>query len=354
MRGLLPALFAALMIGALSAGQAGAACSGLYVFGDSLSDTGNVNLLFGNDPLQVVASNDYVPDLPYAAGQFTNGDVWVWPFAAAEGLSSYAGPVLGSSGAFSRLGDFAFGGATTAVDGSVALPAVPLFTAYPPSLRSQVTVYISHLAAAGKSAPGDALFVLAGGGNDGLDGLDAIANGANEASTIETVANRFAAVTQSMVDDLHAAGARTVVVWNVPDFGLLPLFSGADASTRALATRMAQRMNNALRARLEGEPGVIRYDLFGEMRTVVANPSTFGLSNASDACGNALAGCAPSAALFWDAIHPTQAGHAIIAHTMHAAVHAVTEAHARGSESCAASAEDLAAAQRLTPALGGR
>lgn len=346
MRELLRVLLAVVTVNAVGAGPAGAACSGLYVFGDSLSDTGNINLLFGNNPLQVITGNSYVADLPYASGQFTNGDVWVWPFAAAEGLSSYAGPVLGNSGPFSHLGDFAFGGATTAVDGSIAVPAVPLFMAYPPSLRSQVTAYITGLAAAGKSAPSDALFVLAGGGNDGLDGLDAIANGANPASTIAAVANQFAAVTQAMVDDLYAAGARTVVVWNVPDFGLLPLFSGADAATRATATRMALRMNKALRARLEGEPSVIHYDLFGEIRTVVASPAAFGLSNVTDACGNALAGCAPSTALFWDAIHPTQTGHALIARSMRAAVHEVTEAHARGAASCAAPADDLAAAQR--------
>jgi len=62
----------------------GASISGLYVFGDSLSDPGNNAILFGSTaspPFNVtlqsdITSNSFIPTYPYAASlQYSNGDV---------------------------------------------------------------------------------------------------------------------------------------------------------------------------------------------------------------------------------------------------------------------------------------
>lgn len=79
--------------------------SGLYVFGDSLSDPGNVALAIGADAGQVITGNSYIPSRPYGSNQFTNGDVWAKTFAGLIGLGPF-GSSFQQGG-----GNFAFGGA---------------------------------------------------------------------------------------------------------------------------------------------------------------------------------------------------------------------------------------------------
>ncbi|MEO6032485.1 MAG: hypothetical protein ABIP61_11385, partial [Burkholderiaceae bacterium] len=60
--------------------------SGLFVFGDSLSDSGN-NFLAGlYDPTQTITGNSYVPSNTYAPnGTYSNGPVWADYFASILG-----------------------------------------------------------------------------------------------------------------------------------------------------------------------------------------------------------------------------------------------------------------------------
>ena len=52
---------------------------------------------------------------------------------------------------------------------------------------------------------------------------------------------------------------------------------------------------------------------------MAAHPAAYGFVNATDACG-ALATCDPQKYFFWDGIHPTSAGHDLLARTLLAAV----------------------------------
>jgi phospholipase/lecithinase/hemolysin len=65
-------LFAAMAAPAARAGS----IDGVYAFGDSLSDVGNVYLGTGGT----------VPATPYVNGQFTNGNVWIQDLASDIGL----------------------------------------------------------------------------------------------------------------------------------------------------------------------------------------------------------------------------------------------------------------------------
>lgn len=271
--------------------SAAQAYSELFVFGDSLSDTGNVAIAVGGGVPQAVTGNTYIPSFPYESGQFTNGDVWVHTFAGALGLSP--APSLAGGGIY------AFGGAQTS--GS------------PTSLVGQMGMFISGLE--GSPAPGDALYVIAGGGNNARSALLEIAGGADFATTLSATAAQYASDVGSMVDTLQAAGAQDIVVWNTPNLGLAPAVSAAGGSF--LGTLIAGAMNQALAARLSGEAGVALFDVFGLVSGIAANPGLFGLSNVSDACG-ALASC--DGYLFYDGIHPTAAGHAILGNAMIAAI----------------------------------
>jgi len=59
--------------------------------------------------------------------------------------------------------------------------------------------------------------------------------------------------------------------------------------------------------------------MYSLVTAVNANPAAYGLINASDASG-AIPGADPSQYLCWDGIHPTAAGHAILAQSMYSAV----------------------------------
>jgi outer membrane lipase/esterase len=129
---------------------------------------------------------------------------------------------------------------------------------------------------------------------------------------------------------LQAAGAQSIVVWNTPNLGLAPAVTALETVSPGasfLGSAVASSMNAALGLAMAHETGVTIFDDYGLLTAAVANPSAFGLTNVTDACGNILAGCNPATSMFWDGIHPTAAGHALLAGAMlhSAAVVAVPE-----------------------------
>ena len=221
------------------------------------------------------------------------------------GLQTHvAGPVLGGV-----LGaNYASGGAATG----------PLNSGgFPPNLLTQTAFYISALGSA--PAPADSLYVVAGGGKNARDALAEIAGGADPTATITATAVQFAADIGSIVDSLQGKGAVNIAVWNVPNVGLAPAIAANGPTAAQLGTALSQAMNNALTNRLASETGVQIFSMYGLVTAVNANPTAYGLINASDAAG-AIPGADLSQYLFWSGINPTAAGHAILAQSMYSAV----------------------------------
>jgi outer membrane lipase/esterase len=289
----------------LSAPRAG--YSSLFVFGDSLSDSGNNAVVLAPNVTPVpIAGNDFVATFPYASGRYTNAEVWAQILATSLGLSANPS-LLGGT-------DYAFGGATT---GPLTPNPFPdgLLNPFPPSVETQVAFF---LAQRGPLIPNDALYVVEGGGDNARNALDEIGSscGINPVcinGIIQTTAAGFATDIKTIDSELEAAGAKNIVVWNAPDIGKTPavLATGQLAST--LGTMIAGAMNQALVAAIGMDPDVTLFDDFGLLNELIADPGAFGLSNVTDACAQ-FSACItdPSQFLFWDGIHPTSAAEAII------------------------------------------
>src|SRR5215471_4269940 len=137
-------LAAILALGCLATATARAnAYSALYIFGDSLSDSGNNAIVFAPNTTPVpIPGNDFIPTFPYASGRYTNGPVWAEDFASALGLSA-SPSLLGGT-------NFASGGPRTG-------PLNP--GQFPPNHETQIGLFLAQHA---NTAPGSALYVVAG------------------------------------------------------------------------------------------------------------------------------------------------------------------------------------------------
>lgn len=295
--------------------------SQLFVFGDSLSDGGNSGLL-----TQATAGLTF-PPFPYADGRYSNG-----PTAVEYLWNSYNG---GNPGGFtpSLAGgtNFAIGGSTSGVEnfnvvnGSVPDPLKPIYTNF--GAARQLQQFAQYVGANGPFDPTTSLFVVWLFPNDvfynGQTGLlpTPIPNSPGGANV---VANGIANIL-TLVQTLHALGARNFLVPNLADLGTTPQFLGTPQAP--VLSQLTALFNANLEAQLDlldaALPGkIVQFDIAELFARTIANPSAFGFANVTERCvDNLLNGrCNPSSWLFWDGVHPTTAGHAIIGTGFRAAV----------------------------------
>lgn len=261
-------------------------------FGDSLSDNGNFFAATGQPPA------------PYVGGRFSNGPVWV---------EQLAGPMNGffPVGAVNNLvsTNFAFGFART--DNAPGGPTSPNISG---GTGAQIGAY---LARGGLFGANDVVSLWAGANNI-FQGLElAAGNPATAQAVMQGVATAAASNVVTQTGQLAAAGARTILVFNLPSFGAIPQFATGPAAT--LAGFSTLTFNGALAQGLSvaaaGAPGanIISIDMAGVFGALQAAPGSFGFTNATQACVPAglATGCAGYA--FFDGVHPTTQGHAVIA-----------------------------------------
>ena len=258
--------------------------------GDSLTDSGHFR------PALVQSAG------PSAAilGRFTTNPGLVW----SEFLAEYYGTNAISANQGGT--NYAVGGARTGTNGSGALGPIP-------SMTAQLT---SYLAANGGRADPNALYTVWGGAND----LFAVTAGAPAVPTIG------AAVTSQVgiIGSLQQAGARYILVPNIPDLGKTPAFLAQGAAASAQGTQLAISYNTALFSGLSSAGlRVIPMDAFNLIREISASPAAYGFSNVtSTACGavNSLL-CSPANYVspgaaetyaFADGVHPTTGAHRIL------------------------------------------
>jgi phospholipase/lecithinase/hemolysin len=295
------ALAVALVAPALASGQPG--FNRIVTFGDSLSDSGNAFVLLGQ-----VSVPPYllIPEAPYARGglHFSNGKTWIEQLATDLAMNPSAGPALRGAAAFS---DYAVGAAR-------ARPA-GLF-----DLATQVGLFFGDT---GGTAPPDALYVVFIGGNDLRDALVALATDPSFATSMQIVTQASTAIADN-VAALAAAGARQFLIANAPNLALVPAVRVQGPLAQGAAQFLSVTFNQALAAALANAQTalpsitVATFDVFGVINAVVAAPATAGFTDVEHSCitPNVIAQAVcdhPDAFLFWDGIHPTRTGHAVLA-----------------------------------------
>lgn len=273
----------------------------VIVFGDSLSDPGNGFAFVKTNatPPDYGMNALLIPSAPYARGghHLTNGKTWIEQLAGTLGARRSVLPAFVSANPNAM--NFAIGTARARDD------------AINPSLSFEVAAFLQKT---GGQVRSDALYVIEIGGNDVRD---AVASG-NSAQAL-AILQAAAIAIRDTVSLLHAMGAQHFLVWNVPNAGLTPAarLSGTTASATFATTTFNGLLVNALAPLQLAGIDLIPFDANALITAIVAAPQRYGLTNVVDACvtpGIPPFTCqTPNAYLFWDGIHPTEAGHALIA-----------------------------------------
>lgn len=310
---------------------AAATFSKMYVFGDSLSDPGNIfNATEAINRLPLAPNLFNLPPVlppspPYFEGRYSNGLIWADYLAQDLGISltrSTDLSVLGRRFPLSLVSssvtlidgqpavspyfqgnlpensvNFAFGGAQTGLTGAGE------FGNLIPGVLQQVDWFTDDLD--GELADSDALYIVWGGPND----YQTVDN-PNPVTSVSNIA--------TAVSSLFSVGARNFLVPNLPDLGKTAraLSLGTVESNRL--TTLSVTHNALLDATLSNlsqtlpSSNLVSLDVFSIFNSAIANPGQFGLTNVTEACldTSTLIPCQnPNEYLFWDGIHPTTVAH---------------------------------------------
>ena len=328
----------------------------MVVFGDSLSDDGNLSLALQLPQIVRFTTN------PGQTGIENVADYFEMPMTPA---------LAGGT-------DFAFGGAGL-VNNSPGTPSSV------PVLPAQLGMYLQ---ATGGQADPNALYAVWGGANDIFYGATSAAAGATAQQLIQQTIQQLvqqaiagsvipndptaiaaytaqitpvvtqqvtaqveaaagvtslmtpdqvqagiqqaAATELGMIDQLGKAGARYVMVFNLPNIGATPEAMAQGATASAQLTGLTLTFNNTLNTGLaKAGVNIIPVNTFALLSELIADPSRYGFTNVTQpACTGSSFGCLPAGTpgatstyqpgtentyLFADGVHPTTATHAMLA-----------------------------------------
>jgi phospholipase/lecithinase/hemolysin len=252
----------------------------IVVFGDSLSDTGNVSTATGGA---------MPPAANYFNGRFSNGPNWVDQLAARLGVADPAPSLKGGT-------DYAYGYAQTG-SGTTSTPAPGLNV---PNLDTQVSNYLSS----NTPKPGQ-LYTVWAGANDFFTGhYNPSISAANVAEAVQMLAG---------------AGATNALVVNLPALGNTPFGSTLSPTQQQFFNGLSSSFNSALDVALQqvqaSDPALTLHtvDAAALLNKIQANPSAYGFTNATDSALFTGHASQADTYLFWDSVHPTTAADALIA-----------------------------------------
>lgn len=259
----------------LMTGAAQAVPSNMFVFGDSLMDTGNLFLATSGSPPP-----------PYFNGRFSNGPLFDELIAGSYGIT-LTPSLLGGN-------NFSWAGAQTGTGVS---------SGFIPNVQTQIG---SFLTSRSGIADPNAVYWIEGGGNDVLPASQS----ANVPVAIAGIVNNIA----TEIVTLANSGAKNFVIVNVPNVGVTPRVQELGPAAAAGATAITMAINQGLLQAISTISGsypslnLQLLDLYGIGNMVAANPLAYGFTNTTDACLTEKSLCAnPDQYLYWDSFHPTAA-----------------------------------------------
>lgn len=294
----------------------GSPASNIISFGDSLTDGGNFKAQNPGAPFGVPYMGP-----PLNLNRFTNGPTWAEILAAQTGAGA---PRLFGSGALGagQNVNYAFGSARSdavpaLIGGDVSGPANPFFPTIP-GVPGQITAFQGNNGAA-TLGPNSLVTVWAGANN-----IFQAGSGYPSLAAAQIAPVTAAQAIGPSLSALMGLGARNIVVNNLPDLGSTPdaraggpaNMAGATAATNAFNATLAAVVQQAGSAAPAGT-NLVYVDVNKVFAAAVANPAQFGFANVTAGCVLTPA-CAGNPAAwntyaFWDGVHPTAAGHQLIA-----------------------------------------
>lgn len=320
-RQVLATLFGAVMLSTAIAGPP--QYDTMYVFGDSLSDTGNDFAASSAQHMVPAIPPSVTPHATYWQGRFSNGPVaveYLWKLVNGKNSAELT-PSLLVADLDKKTGvSFAFGGSGSGLQNQ--LPNMSLMV---PGLVGQVGLYTTALR--GKKSKPNALYVVWSGSNDYLQNITL--------EPYEVVGN----VTKS-IRALYDTGARQFLVPNLPDMGVIPFVKaqGASAQFTLLAKTHNAYLASSLNA-LRSLPGIkfFTVDVFTLGETLINSglviadvPALAFLSPDTRAvdclvtnpylCVDVVQTGFLPPYLYWDVMHPTTQVHGVIGTAMYGAL----------------------------------
>jgi outer membrane lipase/esterase len=275
----------------------------IVIFGDSLSDTGNVAYL---------TQHKYGVRIPgpfadYTDGRFTDGNdtiplarqyfgVWIEQFAAM--LPSK--PIILDS--LDGGTNYAYGFALTG-NGTALLTLGSSLSVNVNNIGQQITDYLATSPVINDRT----LFVVWGGANDILNATsadDVFRAGVNQVTNI-----------QRLID----AGATRFIIPNLPPLGSIPRLNGSPTDSAAV-TAASVLFNRILSTGVDilhdfnfgRHLHFVQLDVFALFNQIIASPSRYSLSDVTTS-SQGIPSVDPDTYLFWDDLHPTTRGHNILA-----------------------------------------
>ncbi|KAJ1729441.1 hypothetical protein LPJ61_003518 [Coemansia biformis] len=260
----------------------------LIVFGNSLSDDGNLSNMVGG--------------AGYWHGRFTNSYVW----------NEYTAKILGVT-----LVNKAIAGATSNNDitpGDSSNITIPSF-------HDQVTAWLKDNAQPGQFHLHNDVIEVEIGGNDILGhALDLMTGALNPA----TFAAQLAGSIANDIEALAAAGYRNIDLWNLPAVEMAPYVVSLGASalvkpvidmvnvaiTKAVTTVAAKHGGGASGIRVRDLNGLIRAALQPQVLSAMDIADTTHACYVKDTSSGAVSVCSnPDQYFFYDSIHPASRMH---------------------------------------------
>jgi len=272
--------------------------SKMFVFGDSLSDTGNLASVIGD-----------FPSPPYFNNRPSDGLLAIDILAAAINLKVDAslhlvGPAVGTN--------YSIAGARSRMSSDT-----------PIDLPLQVGAFLANH---NGSAPADALYVIFIGGNDAFD-----ASRSGDATIAKDIIDAAVVAEAQQIQKLIDAGAKYFFVVNVVDISVTPssiLLAAAlqDPEVLKQASKITKNYNKKLKRALKvikkhNKIKMVRFDLFEAFKNLLNDAEDAGFTNTTEACFSVITfsfnpGCDFGANipnyLFLDEVHPSARAHKII------------------------------------------